>query len=537
MKDLKSNKKLIFGVLFLVVIFLGLNQMLPGQELAAKKSNKVPKQGKPFLSDKTPVEIEDMISRLSGSVMFRLAKAYGITHVKGKDISKASVPSKSASNRSFLSDRPVYADPIYYEMNPSIAVRPNKPDTIVAGVYDGYYEFSWTQTSKDKGNTWYVYKTLPPRFSGDYTFRPIVRYSPDGKYVYVVYLSERSDYSNIDVMMCRSKKDGVTWENPKVIFYGGDYDGDGYNDWLDASWVDVHTYPSTSAANGYAYVTATVLEHDGGSEVLFRRCLNYGASVDGVLDYVYTSSPALLQGARAVGGLGGDVLWTYFFSSVGLNTTAGFYIGVSYLNNFGANWPSYNISTPAYSDYQLPYYLGPGAAYHTWWPGMFPSVAMTSSGVAYIAYAADPVSGSATEEDGDICMIKSPRPYTSWTPVQEFYESHAQGFPTVGTKKIAGGSFVFVAWEDHSHSDSGDNNYYDIFGYYPEQANWFYPVPFRITDFSSLSSYGYIGDHIDCSSSAVVTDRVIHVIWTDRSDKTSIYDYETDVYSDMIEIK
>ena len=282
MKGLKNNKKLIFGVLFLVVIFLGLNQMLPGQELAAKKSKSIPKLGKPFLSDKTPAEIEEMISKLDGSTMFRLAKAYGITRVKGKDVTKASVPSKSASNRSFLSDRPVSADPTYWEMNPTIAVRPNKPDIIVAAVQDNYYESSWTQTSKDKGNTWYASKTLLPRFPGDITYRPIVRYSPNGTYVYVVYLSMRSDHSNVDLMMCRSNKDGVTWETPKVVFYGGDFDLDGYNDWLDGSWVDVHTYPSTSAANGYAYITATVLENDGGSRVLFRRSLNYGAALDGL---------------------------------------------------------------------------------------------------------------------------------------------------------------------------------------------------------------------------------------------------------------
>jgi hypothetical protein len=537
MKGLKTNKKLIFGVLFLVVIFLGLNQMLPAQDAAAKKSNKVPKQGKSFLADKTPAEIEEMISSLSWPLMSRIARDRGITQVKGKDITKASVPSKSASNRSFLSDRPVYTDPTYYETNPSIAVRPNKPDVVVTAVYDAYYGFSWTQTSKDKGNTWYVAKLLPPRFSGDYTTNPVVRYSPSGTYVYVVYLSVRSDNSTSDVMMCRSKKDGVIWETPKVVFSGTDYDGDGYNDMLDAPSIGVHTYPSTSAANGYLYVTATVVGHTSGIPfyVFFRRGLNYGAALDSSWWYFYGTAPgSWVDGAKAVGGLYGDVLLTFWLSPAGLSTATGFYISAWSSLSFGADFDY--ATTAAYWGYQVPFYLGPGAAYQLWWPSMWPSLGITSSGVAYIAFTADPVSGSATDEDGDICVIKSPRPYTSWTPVQEFSASHAQGYPTVGTKKIAGGSFVFFAWEDHSYSDSGDNNYYDIMGYYPEQANWFYPVPFRITDFSSYSSFLFTGP-IDSSSSAVTTDRVIHVIWTDRSDKTSSSDLETDVYSDMIEIK
>jgi len=535
MKAMMVGKKFVLSILLLIVIVLGLSQVLPGQSPLLHKTKAVPKHGKPFLADRTAAQIEDLIAKMTGGMMLRLAKAYGITWVKGKDVSKPSLPEKASSNRTFLGDRPVSADPSLSEMNPSLAVRPSSSDIIVSAYYDDFSGLSKTKTSKDRGSTWSVTQTLPARLAGDHTMRPVVRYAPNSSYVYAVYLSVRSDLSASDVMITRSNNNGATWQTPKVVFAAGDYDGDGFNDMLDACWVDVHTYPNTSSARSYAYVTATVIEHDGGSRVLFRRVLSYGLTVDAAFTYASVDSPALVQGARAVGGLGGDVLIVYWFAASGVSSTSDFLIRYASSANFGLSFP--NVGDAVQTVFQLPQFLGPNGAYHSWWQGMWPSVAMTTSGVAYVTYAYDPEVGSDTDEDGDIAAIRSPRPYTSWTPQEVIFEEHAQGFPTVATKKTAGGCFLMLAWEDHHLSTAGDNELYDIYGFYPETGIWSHPALFRINEFSSHSSDLFVGDHIDSGASALTTERIIQVIWTDRSDKATTTDHETDVYSDLVEIK
>jgi hypothetical protein len=179
--------------------------------------------------------------------------------------------------------------------------------------------------------------------------------------------------------------------------------------------------------------------------------------------------------------------------------------------------------------------LGPGSAYGYWWEGMLPSIAMTPSGVAYVAYAADPVSGSATNEDGDVYITKSPRPYTTWSYPENLTPGWwaAQGNPTVRTKKTANGTVVSVFCEDHGWSYN-DNDLYDISVVRTGLAgDW---VSARITDVSSLTSYFINNEYLDSAASGVVTDKTIHVIWGDRADKLYFDDYETDVYCDLIEL-
>jgi hypothetical protein len=45
-----------------------------------------------------------------------------------------------------------------------------------------------------------------------------------------------------------------------------------------------------------------------------------------------------------------------------------------------------------------------------------------------------------------------------------------------------------------------------------------------------MSDYSFIGDYID----SAVTSRRYHVVWTDRSDVWSIYDYDDDVVHDVV---
>jgi hypothetical protein len=58
----------------------------------------------------------------------------------------------------------------------------------------------------------------------------------------------------------------------------------------------------------------------------------------------------------------------------------------------------------------------------------------------------------------------------------------------------------------------------------------------RISDLSSFSDFVFIGDYIDSSASRVFSDRAVHVIWTDRSDKLSEFDPEDDIYSDQLDL-
>jgi hypothetical protein len=51
---------------------------------------------------------------------------------------------------------------------------------------------------------------------------------------------------------------------------------------------------------------------------------------------------------------------------------------------------------------------------------------------------------------------------------------------------------------------------------------------------SSLSDFAFVADYFDVSVHRSVDDRIAYVIWTDRRDKTSIFDLEDDVAMDKI---
>ncbi len=319
--------------------------------------------------------------------MLQFAKMYGLTSIQGKDITKMDA-SKAGRERAMFSDRPVSTSDSAYEMNATIAVRPNSANIVVAAFFVA--GLSYSVTSLNKGETWSTPKALPPRYAGDYTLNPVVRYAPNSSWVYAVYLSGRSNYSAIDVMLSRSNNNGSSWQAPKVVFSSADYDYDGYMDWLAQPWVDVHYYPSSSVANPYVYVTCQVAEHDGGKRIFFRRSVNSGTSLDSVTWSFYAfAAPVYGGGARAIGGKFGDVLLVSFGTDNFLIVGSPFYVVTSYSFTNGSTWP-YEFELASTNSYQLPTWLGPYAYYHRWWPSMFPSVAMTSSGVAYVHFTDNP---------------------------------------------------------------------------------------------------------------------------------------------------
>lgn len=519
-------------VLIVLVTLVGFaSAMVFAQEITStgkmKKWRGKPPAGEPFLTGKTPAQIEEAISIMPPPQMARYAKMYGLTTVKGKDVTKASMASDK--ERATYADRPVSASDDAWETNATIAVRPNNANIIVAAFEEEYGGYSWTTTSTDKGETWSTPKKLPPRVASDYVYTPVIRYAPNSAYLYAVYISE-DYYSNLQyVMISRSTNNGSSWSAPKVVFYPTDYDGDYVADYWFRPSVDVH-YFSTTTANPYLYVTCSMETSLGYFTSFFRRSKDSAST----LNTTYWSTPAyyFALGAKAIGGKAGDVLWV-FSAANALSTSYPFYILSVSSKDYGNTWPELTESAPLY--YQTPMWLGPSAAYGYWLYSMMPSVAMMSSGTAYVAVTVDPVSGSTTPEDGDIYVMRSPRPYTTWSYPEDltYYWWGAQGMASIRGKKTANGSVAFVAFEDHSWS-SYDNELYDISVCYTGLTGGWKTA--RITDVSSMTSYEFNQLYMDTSVSASTTDRVVHVIWADRADKDSINDYETDVYCDVVEL-
>ena len=533
-------KTLKVGVLFLAFMGLVLGSLYPQQaSFSGSKPKKItvrPPAGKPFLSNLTPAQIEGVISKLSCPDMLEFAKMHGLTSIKGKDITKMAA-SKTGRERAMFSDRPVSASDDANERDASIAVRPNNANIVVAAYWGGSggaSHIAYSRTSLDKGETWSDAHLLPARYAGDDVFTPVVRYAPNSSYVYAVYQSRRPDLSADDIMLSRSTNNGATWGKPLVVFSSGDYDSDGYTDWVSYPSVDVHYFAGTSSANPYVFVTCTVLEDDGGTRALFRRSATSASTLDNATwELSAVDDPGYVAGARAIGGRSADVLVVAFGTNGIDNPSYPFYILSWSSTANGASWANSAESQEIWD--QVPFWLGPNETYGKWtWRASFPSVAMTPGGVAYVAYAADPVPGSADAEDGDIYVIKSPRPYSTWSRPEDLTYSFwgSQGFPAIGTKKTANGTVVFVAYEDHNYSQL-DNELYDISMMYTGQGGgWRYA---RVTDVSSINAVeGQI--RMDCSASSITTDKVLHVIWTDRADMTDFYDPESDVYCDLIEL-
>jgi len=519
----------VLRVFIVVVALVGFSSAMLFSQADAPKAGKAkgrPPAGQPFLSGLNAAEIENAISFLPPPLMARLAKQHGLTAVRGKNITQMASP-KNAKERATYADRPVSAVDSAYETNASIAARPNNVNIVVAAFEERYGGYSWTSTSLDKGETWSAPKKLPPRVASDYVYTPVIRYSPNSAYLYAVYVSE-DYYTHLPyIMISRSTNNGSSWSAPKVAFYPGDYDGDGYIDIPFRPRVDVH-YFSTSTANPYVYITCNLQENDGGLRMLFRRSKDSASTV--MSSYWYVTGGFLL-GSRAIGGKNGDVLW-FMTAASGFSTSLPFYILSLPSKDYGNTFTGMTSSVNLY--YQPPYYLGPNSAYGFWFESMYPSVAMTSSGVAYLAVTVDPISGSATAEDGDIWMMKSPRPYTTWSmPIGLASGWGGQGFPSVRANKTASGTVLAVASEDHSQSYA-DNEFYDISMVYTGLTGGYNFA--RLTDIVSLTSFYWTQEYIDSSASASLTDKVIHVIWTDRADKLDYEDEEADVYCDLIDL-
>lgn len=533
-----------------VIILLSFVMSIVTAGTAAKVENNAKvKSPKDFLDGKSQKEKEDIISQMSNKPLVYYAKKHGITKIKGKNILDPGITAKKDGS-GFLADRPVGSDSVKHENEPSIAAKPTSNTTVVAASHYLYNPPCVAYRSSDGGETWSSPVNLPLLVAGDQCSDPVVRWAPDGSKVYAIYMNIGS--SVIDIVVSSSTNSGASWSTPKIAIPGSASSSP------DKPWGDTHLFWSTSNTTKKLYVTATNFLSSGSQDIVFTRSIDGGATFSPIISLA--TSSAGLQGSRPVAGksfssASGDVLVCWYNGEADGPYTGVFDIRCKASTNYGASFGS-EITAVNDMQYELPYYLGPSGAYHRWAGGMFPSMVITYDGVAHMVFAADPNGPDESGEDGDIYYVKSARPYTSWTPPRTKLNTDtwlAQGYPTITAKRTAlGGSILVASWEDHRNSpytvpaneDCGGglgtgnayNCYYDIYSAStsPGGSDWAANPNKRITDVSSMSDYLFIGDYIDSSVNRISTDLGVQVIWTDRSDKSSVFDYEDDVYSDKI---
>jgi hypothetical protein len=318
-----------------------------------------------------------------------------------------------------------------------------------------------------------------------------------------------------------------------VAIPGGDWDGDGGEEFPDKNWIDVHQFASSPDADPMVYVTCTLFDSDSDIHIVFAKSDDYGAtfSIPQTLETETGSSGIVLQGSRPAGGPGQDVLVCWYNSENDGWLSGSFDIRGKFSSDFGDTFGS-ELTIVNGMNSELPYWLGPNESYHRWWGGMFPSVIVTNNNVAHLVFSADPVAGSGVE-DGNVYYVRARRPYTTWISpvmVNDDGSGKAQGYATVTAKYTDDTHFVVLAgWEDHRRSSN--NEIYDIYGIGSDPGLL---TNFRITDVSSYVDYIFIGDYIDSGCSAVQSDVSAHFIWTDRRDKFSQFDDEDDVYTDSV---
>lgn len=512
-----------------------------------------------FLDGKTQAQISSVIEKMSFKPSLDLAKKFGITKIHGKDITK--MKGKSTGSAKTYMDVGVGTDPTQFQDEPSVAVKPNDVNIIIGASND----FGGTDTagacavyrSSDGGQT-FTKSFLPLKLSGDTCSDPIVRWAPDSSKVYATYISYNPATGTSNIVVSKSTNNGVSWSTPVIAIPGST------SVFTDKPWADVHTFVSNTFSNYRLYVTATLFNSDGSSSIGFARSNNNASSFTPVT--ILASSPsggAVIQGSRPIGGRAtssvGDVLVCWYNSDADGWLAGSFSNRCRYSPNYGSTFnpevTSFESST--YGLFELPYYLGPSALFHRWWGGMFPSMIITGDGAAHMVFTADPVdpnANPATAENGDIFYFNSVPPYTTWSPptkLNDDYSGQAQGFPTITAKLLPNGYSLVSAWEDHRNSpyfaptgyDCGTgvnghslNCFYDT---YSAQTNpSFSSSPnTKINDISSLSDFIFIGDYIDSSTSRLnPTSNIAQIMWTDRRTKNTIFDDQSNIYTDKITV-
>ncbi len=492
--------------------------------------------------------LQSFLPKLSGSTARTLADSWGLSLFGGKNIDDV--------NKSEL-DNPVSVDSEFYENEPSMAVNPTNEQIVV--VFNQYIDTSTdiisclATSSYDGGDTFSYndYVIVPQLNAGNNCSNPVVRFSPDGQYVYYFYMNiydnPDPDPDTSDIIMQRASGVDPTQliGTPVIVFEGGAH-------FMDKEWGDVHTYDQrmTGGANaGVLYASATKFYSNGDCAIVFNVSHDYGFTWEySVADpYVVDHSAGcsrVVQGSRPIGGNNGFVLICWYDSHTDGYLTGSFYIDCVANDAKGigtsTNWSPY-FSPGGARKYELSQFLGPTGNYHFWHAGMYPSLAVDEEGMVYLAFAADPNTNQNDTEAGNVFLTYRWLDYdvhdTAWkAPVAVGTGSTAQGYATVAARYDPSTNkyLVYVAYGDYTSSNKGYNTVYRRGTRSPKPTSGALPgvtlgAKIKISDRVSMSDHVYIGDYID----SAVTARRYHIVWTDRADAYDKFDEDDDVLHDV----
>ena len=491
-----------------------------------------------------------ILPKLGSHVAFRkVARNLGMTQWRGKELDRKSTSSTAPALMSL--DQPV--DSFDGSQNqPSIAADPTDESTVVVFAqneanFSGIDVACSIYLSFDSGVTYSYADDVPLINPTDTCAEPVVRFSPDGDVAYYNYLSIRDDGSSSDIVVTVADGDDPTSiiTGPTIVLPGG-------ADFVDKNWLAVHTFDTAdgvSDGGGFVYVTGTVFFADLTCGLLVNRSADYGATWDFGSGITVGGPPNdcntfFLHGARVAAGPGEQVLVCYFNSEAdGYSTelpppapSNRFDITcVSSADRWATN--SAPITAANNVGYELNLFLGPNENYHRWFAGMFPSVAIDHRGNAHVAFAMDPNTSKVDAESGNVQYMRSilgalDPPYTTWLARLTLGSgSRAQGFPNVVAQRsnLTTNAYIYVAYYDHYRSTgAAPNLFYDVRYRKSINGGMSFNTPVTVTDVVSFSDNEFLGDYFDTTT----TMRRFHLAWTDRGDKTDIFDFEDDVFAD-----
>jgi hypothetical protein len=498
----------------------------------------------------------------SGVTSKHMADALGISTVGGKHLNVRRKTNQTGVRMSFRT--PVSTDYLGNENTPSIAASPIDERRVVTVSQDdttGNVECS-VYVSTDGGLSYDFGFLLPLLNPGDFCADPVVRATPpapDGHSDFVfTYMSERStgnpppdEFASDIVTLVVDGIDptapplsGPTAVVPTALGFG------------DKPWIAVHTYNDAGSANdgsGFIYLAASLFKTNGDCSIVFSKSSDTGATWAAPVELTNSvgCAPSVLQGPHVAAGPTTDVLVCYFDSGAdGLNIDAvsgGKFNEVCNSSKDRGTTFSANILAAKDLPFEVPRQLCPGPTgqgggfnfYHKAWTSMFPAIDIDHLGTAHMVFAADPTTSKTDSECGNVYYIKSTVPngstagaaaYDKWAAKTVLSGAKAQLFPTIVSQRTSTQPkpFIYVAFADHSRGDPAKPNLvYDVKYRVSTVGGGAFKPPVLVTGQSSLDQYYFAGDYFDSSA----TGRRYHVIWTDRGDKTSIFDYESDVFT------
>jgi hypothetical protein len=403
---------------------------------------------------------------------------------------------------------------------------------------------------------------------------PVLAWSPNGQRLFAAYRDlKNTDVTlaggafrigdDVDVLVSHSDDRGLTWSAPAVAL---DADPWAYSVKCEAgnppppcAVYDVDpgaSYERPALATPLdgggtqLYVTATRFAEQNPeqppSSIVFRSSGSAGDAWDVPLLLDEGSDgaiPVLVQGAKAAGGRGGELLVAWYSSGADGHLAGEFEIRVRRSLTNGRTWGP--VVTAVREVGETSSQLGPLGMYKQWWPTMFPDVAIDRSGRAHLVYGYDPEPGNLTPEEGDVrYTTSSRRPWMDWsTPftLNDDGPGRAQGFAALTVLHMGRQSVADVAWEDTRLSPelptslatrSSSNLYYDVF-----HARWRRAVGGgrwsanqRVSDRSSLQERYASGSRVAISANALV----LFAVWPDRRDVFSPTDLTQDVFGSSI---